>query len=457
MNSRRNPEHLAAAYAERLLASLGSSLQLQVVAEHPALAWARSGLMYLTGDPAGAPQMCPVPLTACADGALAALATLASAAALADLRGADLLVERAAALHLTRGGATAPGGSCRLLQATDGYLALNLARSDDWAMLPAWLEREASPGEGADAWAAVAAGVAGRPIAELLERGRWLGLAIAADCAPLQPPPHWHALIVRGTPRTDPPPSAPRVVDLSSLWAGPLCAHLLHKLGADVIKVESLQRPDGARQGPAALFDLLNAGKRSVALDFTTAQGRAQLHAVLAQADIVIEASRPRALRQLGIDAEMLVRERPGLSWISISGYGRGASQQDWVAFGDDAAVAAGLSNLMYDATGLHLICGDAIADPLTGLHAALAAWASHRDGGGRLIALALHDVVSHCIQFDRPADAAALQARQRDWSGQLVSAGAALQTPKLRAASAAARPLGADTAAVLAELGIAC
>ena len=57
------------------------------------------------------------------------------------------------------------------------------------------------------------------------------------------------------------------MVELGSLWAAPLCGSLLAAAGADVVKVESIGRPDGARRGPPAFFDLLNGGKRSVALD----------------------------------------------------------------------------------------------------------------------------------------------------------------------------------------------
>src|SRR5207249_665918 len=103
--------------------------------------------------------------------------------------------------------------------------------------------------------------------------------------------------------------SRPLVVDLSSLWAGPLCGHLLQALGARVIKVESSQRPDGARFGPKNFFDLLNANKDCVALNLSIAEGREQLRQLLLRADIVIEASRPRALRQMNIVAEDIIAQ----------------------------------------------------------------------------------------------------------------------------------------------------
>jgi crotonobetainyl-CoA:carnitine CoA-transferase CaiB-like acyl-CoA transferase len=136
-----------------------------------------------------------------------------------------------------------------------------------------------------------------------------------------------------------------------------------------VIKVESLGRPDGARRGPTGFFDLLNSGKEGVALDFTSLHDRARLTQLLERADIVIEGSRPRALEQLGIvPAEVLARAA-GV-WVSITGYGRRAPGRDWVAFGDDAAAAGGL---VAWAGGRPYFCADAVADPLTGLTAAVA------------------------------------------------------------------------------------
>lgn len=444
------PGHGAAAdYAAALLRALGATTVAAPgpAAIHPARRWADSGLLALTGHP-DAPRCCPLPLPACADGVLLALAALAPNKLPAHFGGAELLGERAACAGFTRNGATSAGGSCRLLPAADGWLAANLARPDDLASAPAWLECDA------DDWDQVAAAVARLPLATLVERGRLLGLAVAA-AAPPGPTPPWVRVQAHGAsgPR---PFRPPRVVDLSALWAGPLCGHLLGQLGAEVIKVESRQRPDGARQGPAAFYDLLNAGKRSVALDFASAEGRAQLRALLESADIVIEAARPRALRQLGIDAEALVAARPGLTWISLTGYGRAEPEAGWVAFGDDAGVAAGLTALMQEATGATLFCGDAIADPLTGLHAALAGWASWLAGGGRLLALALRDVVAHGIGFGLAGiEAGGLRARQAEWEQELRDA--PCQPPRARVAAGPAQPLGADTAAVLAELGLPC
>jgi crotonobetainyl-CoA:carnitine CoA-transferase CaiB-like acyl-CoA transferase len=176
------------------------------------------------------------------------------------------------------------------------------------------------------------------------------------------------------------------VVDLSSLWAGPLCAQLLGRAGATVIKVESTRRPDGARMGDSAFFDWLHAGHQSVAVDFTTAAGRAALADLVRAADVVIEASRPRALANLGLAPEAL-DHRAGKVWLSITGYGRREPAR--VAFGDDAAVSGGL------VSAGPVFCGDAIADPLTGLHAALTAAESISRGGGELIELSMAAVAA--------------------------------------------------------------
>lgn len=399
--------------------------------------------MTLTGRADGPPRMCPAPIAACADGTLAALAALAPGADLDGLRGSRLLSERAADAGLARAGRVAPGGSCRLVDAADGRLAVNLARDDDWAMAPAWLETE-----DAGDWDGIAAAAAERRVAGLVGRARLMGLAVAADQPPCRPAGPWYSVTARGPRR--PPAAVPLVLDLSALWAGPLCGHLLGRLGTRVIKLESTARPDGARSGPAAFFDRLNAGKDCVALDFGSETGRARLRALIARADIVIESARPRGLRQLGIVAEDLVRKRPGLTWVSITGYGRAGPDGERVAFGDDAAVAAGLSSLLHAATGEPLIGGDAVADPLTGLHAALAAWAGHRAGGGRLLSVALRDVAAACAGFDLPASTAALRRRQEAWTREV--AGHVPELPAPRAPIGRAGKLGVDTESVLNE-----
>lgn len=445
----------ASDYAQALLASLGSEVRQcsGTADDHPAIAWCRSGLMALTGRREGSPQMCPLPLASCADGVLAALAGISNRFMTKPGEGSRLLGVRAGIAGLTRNGAISPSGTCRLLPAHDGTLAVNLARNDDWLAVQAWLETERLPD-----WEVVAELVSEMKLSRLIERGRLLGLAVATALPPDNARNPWYRIIAMGV--AGPLRSArevPLVVDLSSLWAGPLCGQLLQRLGARVIKVESSQRPDGARAGPPLFYNLLNTGKASVRLDLSTTAGVDRLRRLIERADIVIESSRPRALQQLGIDAQALIAIRPGLTWISITGYGRQEPQAGWIAFGDDAGAAAGLSGLMHELTGDNLICGDAIGDPLTGLHAALIAWSSFRNGGGHLAALSLHDVIRHCIQFALPESIDVLRQRMESWQQLAIANGVADLAPPLMRTSTMARPLGADTTAIFAELGIPC
>jgi hypothetical protein len=450
--AKRGP-NLAFDYAGTLLADLcldAASLSDRAQ-EHPAIAWASSGAMMLTGHPNGPSRVCPVPLASCADGALMAFASLSEQPLPPGLKGALLLGERAAIAGYGRAGSVSPGGSCRFLETSDGWLALNLARPADWEMLPALVEQDIAP-----EWPALAEALRVIPTDALIARGRELGLAIAKHGFEARTRP-WFGIDRQGANAGLRYGAAPLVVELASLWAGPLCGHLLHLAGARVIKVESAGRPDGARFGPLGFHDLLNAGKESVALDFSTSAGRDALRALIARADIMIDASRPRALGQLGISGEEIVAASPGLTWLSITGYGRTGDEANWVAFGDDAGVSAGLSALIDRSDGPPIFCGDAIADPLTGIHAALVALAHFRRGAGGLVSLALRDVVGHCIAFDGPCSLDEAADREREWQEFLERRAIVPASPRARAPSGKARPLGADTAAVLRELKIAC
>lgn len=418
-------------HAHALLARLGCDARPAVAGDHPALAWRRAGLCEITGRPDGPGLVAPVALASAADGALAALRALAPGAGL-PANGALLLGERARLLGLRRGGKISANGSCRLIAARGGHVALNLPRPADWELMSALLGDEAAD------WAEVAALAAGFDRDALMEQGRLLGLAIAADAPARAVPPFGIERHGDGLPRQGPP----LVIDLSALWAGPLAGSLLAAAGARVIKVESVRRPDGGRGGDARVFDLLNAGKHSVALDFADARDIGRLRRLVDRADIVIEASRPRALAQLGIRAEEVAAR--GATWISITAHGRTGEAAERIGFGDDAAVAGGLASAMARAWGEPLFAGDAIADPLTGITAALAGWAGWLQGGGRLVALALADVVADAVALHEAEDIAAWQA--------LAEADTAPLYP-MRPAAGAARPLGADTDALLAEL----
>jgi crotonobetainyl-CoA:carnitine CoA-transferase CaiB-like acyl-CoA transferase len=240
---------------------------------------------------------------------------------------------------------------------------------------------------------------------------------------------------------------APRVLDLSALWAGPLASHLLWLAGAEVIKVESRTRPDAMRKGDGQLFALLNQGKASVVLDFATIEGRNALHSLIAQADIVIEAARPRALAQLGIDADAIVRTTPGLVWLTITGHGAMGEAANWIGFGDDCGVAGGLSAALRAATGRPGFVGDAIGDPLTGIRAAGTAWANWASGKGGRFGLSMRGVVGEALAETR-SDGAALDRALVGWA---AAAGSPFPEVRRRAVGSVSS-WGADTQACLAE-----
>jgi len=370
----------------------------------------------------------------------------------------QILVERAASAGFTRRGSVSCGGATHLVRAHDGWVAVSLARAADRELVPAWLEVDTDV---RDVWATVVEVARNRSVGDLDDRAALLGLPVGV--VPPMPgpdqrddPPRCTAAEGRSTsPRrvadaTHPfdgmpigatvigPPRRgrsghPLVVDLSSLWAGPLCTRLLVDAGCRVVKVESTGRPDAARHGNRTFFDLLHAGKRSVALDFTDPSGRTALHRLVAAADVVVEASRPRALRQLGVDASALLAADSGPSvWVSITARGRTGAAANRVGFGDDVAAAAGL--VVEDAEG-PVFCADAVADPLSGMVAAAAAQRAWRDGSRWLLDVAMLDVASSAAgpTLDLPA-------------------GTATPAPRPSPPRGTARRFGADTAAVMAE-----
>jgi len=309
-------------------------------------------------------------------------------------RGLGALAERAATLLFRHSGRSSCGGGSRLVVAADGWIAVTLARPTDRAVLPAWLGIDPDAPcvvSNADPWAEVARRVIERETVELVEAAGALGLA-CAGVGELSPRP---AVLRR------PLGAAPargvrglRVVNLGSLWAGPLAAHVLTRMGADVVCVESTGRPDGAR-ATRHWFDAMHIGQRSVALDFRSDEGIAALAALLAAADVVIEGSRPRALEQLGVSAREVLSRGPRV-WLSITGYGRDPATAMRVALGDDAAAAGGLVGW---ADNGPVFVADAVADPLTGLVAAGAIVDTVATGGRWLIDVALARVASAVAQ----------------------------------------------------------
>ncbi|MFL0178141.1 CoA transferase [Mycobacterium sp. SMC-15] len=336
-----------------------------------AAGWGASGLAWLTGQPDGRPDFSRAAILPRATQVLGRFTAATGVRADA----AELLAGRAGLLGWTRAGRVSAGGASRLLAAADGWWALTLSRTDDLDAVPALIESE-----GREPWVAIAGWSSKRAVAEVVARARLLDLPAAAlgETAPAAPVVRrvGPAGAVRGL-------HGALVVDLTSLWAGPLCGRLLAQAGATVIKVESPTRPDGTRGGPSAFFDWMNCGKLSCALDFD--RGAKLLAQLLAAADVVLEGSRPAALARRGL-GPLDVAGRPGRVWLQITAHG---ADSGYTGFGDDAAVAGGLVG---DGP---VFCADAIADPLTGIEAAAAVSDSLARGGGEVITLALAAVAA--------------------------------------------------------------
>jgi hypothetical protein len=349
-----------------------------------------------------------IPLSSWADRQLTALALTCDSREIAALNGTTLLGQRAAIHAFKIPGTTSAGAGCRLYQAQDGWVAINMSRPDDIEMLPALFGDKAANFDDLEQRIAESSAIS------LVMQGRSLGLAIACTVEKTLGTAYTYAI---QTPTTPPRHKRPLVVDLSALWAGPLTSHLMRLAGADVIKVESLHRPDMMRHGDPRFFSSLNDGKKHVLIDFKSTAGIAELRSLLAKADIVIEASRPRALLQMGIDANEIVSENPGKLWLTTSGHGAEGDAANWIGFGDDVAVAAGMVDAMIGAGGEPGFVGDAIGDPLSGILAARIGMERWRTGAGGRIIFSMRDVVAEAIREERHNDPMRFDAVLSQWS----------------------------------------
>lgn len=381
-----------------------------------------------------------------ADRRLRLLASETGSPRIAALEGATLLGERGSNGNFRINGRASAGlGSSRLNPTRDlGWFALTLLRDEDRELLPALFLGEVEPS--ADD-ATIGDAVSRHDCAGLLERGRALGLPVAsADEVPVSPPVE---VLSRGPSRLRAPDHRPLVVDLSAIWAGPLAGHLLWLAGAEVVKVESLNRTDLIRRDDPVTFALINQGKASVVIDFFREEQKTALLDLIRRADFVIESSRVRALRHLGIDADALVREVPGLVWLSVTGHGASGDAAGWAGIGNDCSVAAGFSRAMADATGEIGFVGDALTDPLTGILAAVEGWRAYVSGEAQRIGFAMSAIGAAALREERARDPAALHADLVGWG---AANGELLPKVPRREMFAELRPLGADTAAWFAE-----
>ncbi|MEA3214100.1 MAG: hypothetical protein QOJ19_256 [Acidimicrobiia bacterium] len=153
---------------------------------------------------------------------------------------------------------------------------------------------------------------------------------------------------MRGLPDVDlaRPLEGVTVVDLTIMWAGPLCTSILAGLGARVLKVEPDCRLDGTRFSPGGwLYQALNREKVRVPLDLRAAGDRGAFFDVVAEADLVIDNFSPRVAPNLGIEPVDLQRVKRGVAVLALPAFPPGA-QRHWVSYGTGVHAWSGLGDL---------------------------------------------------------------------------------------------------------------
>ncbi len=213
------------------------------------------------------------------------------------------------------------------------------------------------------------------------------------------------------------PPARPlegvRVLDLTWVWAGPFAALQLAHLGADVIKVESAQRPCLGRRLPfhppgvepslntSGYFNQWNQAKRGISLDLGTPEGVGVARALAARCDVVVENFAPGVLERLGLGYDELRRDHPEIVLASVSGYGQTGPLRDYMAYGPTAAPLTGLANIHGYVDGPPSELGIAFGDPAAGMAAAwgvvAALAARNRTGQGSHVDVSLWESTLAC------------------------------------------------------------
>jgi crotonobetainyl-CoA:carnitine CoA-transferase CaiB-like acyl-CoA transferase len=199
-----------------------------------------------------------------------------------------------------------------------------------------------------------------------------------------------------------------RVVELARVLAGPWAGQLLADLGADVVKVESLAGDDTRQWGPpfvdnvdgsrdAAYFHSTNRGKRSIAVDFATNDGREVVRRLASRSDVLIENFRVRGLRKYRLDYQALQAVNPRLVYCSVTGFGQTGPYAEMPGYDFLIQAMGGIMDLTGDPGGEPQKVGVAFADIFSGLYAVVAIQAAlatrEKTGRGQWIDMALFDV----------------------------------------------------------------
>ena len=208
------------------------------------------------------------------------------------------------------------------------------------------------------------------------------------------------------------PFAAMKVLDLSTFWAGAYLTCYLGAFGAEIVKVESIQRPDGFRYSGAwadegdrwyecsAMWQATNLNKRDITLDLTSDDGRDLVRLLVRDADVVVENFSPRVIEQFGLDYESLVKLKPDVILVRMPGFGLQGPWRDYVGWALNFEQASGMSAVTGYGEGPP--CNlQGPADPIVGVHAGVALLAAlehrRRTGEGQLIEIAQVEVTA-CV-----------------------------------------------------------
>jgi crotonobetainyl-CoA:carnitine CoA-transferase CaiB-like acyl-CoA transferase len=202
-----------------------------------------------------------------------------------------------------------------------------------------------------------------------------------------------------------------RVLELARILAGPWIGQTLADLGADVIKVESPAGDDTRTWGPpfvkgegderldAAYFHACNRGKRSVVLDFTTAEGQEAVRRLAAQSDVLLENFKVGGLAKYGLDYESLRKVNPRLIYCSVTGFGQDGPYAHRAGYDYIVQGMSGIMDLTGEPDREPQKIGVAFADIFTGLYGVIAVQAAlaqrERTGEGQQIDMALLDCMT--------------------------------------------------------------
>ena len=185
-----------------------------------------------------------------------------------------------------------------------------------------------------------------------------------------------------------------RVLDISTVLAGPNCARYLADFGADVIKVE---RPDTGdslrgmawrdpRDGSGLWWKLVNRNKRNIALDLKDTDDRELFLQLLDDANVLVENFRPGTLERLDLHPDMLIARNPKLVVVRVSGFGQDGPYAKRPGFASIAESMAGLAAISGEPDGPPMLPAIALTDEVTGITAAFAAMVALHSGVGQVV-----------------------------------------------------------------------